>query len=124
MVIKWVLFDAMGVIFKVADDVTDLLVPYLHSKNNTLPIRFIYEEYMKASLGDISSQEFWTSIGHGSEYPDIETEYLDNWYTFDPEFIEIAEMLKIKYKLAFFSNDLKEWSRFLRCKHISINFLK
>ena len=43
MAIKWVIFDAMGVIFEVADDVSDLLVPYLRSKNNTLPNRIIFE---------------------------------------------------------------------------------
>ena len=31
MSIKWVIFDAMGVIFEVADDITDLLVPFIQS---------------------------------------------------------------------------------------------
>ncbi len=33
MAIDWVIFDAMGVIYEVADDVGDSLVPFLRSKN-------------------------------------------------------------------------------------------
>ena len=41
MSIKWVIFDAMGVIFEVADDITDLLVPFIQSSEWNSPIRFI-----------------------------------------------------------------------------------
>ena len=116
MSIKWVIFDAMGVVYKVADDVSDLLVPYLRSKSNSMPLKKIYKSYIKASLGQIKSLEFWTTLGYGREYPDIETEFLDNWYTFDAEFLEVAKELKKKYKLAMLSNDLKDWSNFLRNK--------
>ena len=116
MSIKWVIFDAMGVVYEVADDVSNLLVPYLRSKNNSMPPKKIYKSYIKASLGQITSLEFWTLLGCGREYPEIETEFLDNWYTFDAEFLEVAKELKKKYKLAMLSNDLKDWSNFLRNK--------
>ena len=117
MVIKWVIFDAMGVIYEVADDVSDLLVPFLRSKNNILPLKAIFELYIKASLGHITPPEFWNLLGHSSEYPEIEKEFLDNWYTFDIEFLEVAKNLKQKkYKIAMLSNDLKKWSNFLRRK--------
>jgi putative hydrolase of the HAD superfamily len=117
MVIKWVIFDAMGVIYEIADDVSDLLVPYLRSKNNTLPLKKIYKLYIEASLGHITSPEFWNLLGYSSEYPEIETEFLDKWYTFDTEFLEVAKKLKQKkYKIAMLSNDLKKWSNFLRRK--------
>ncbi|MFX1338089.1 MAG: HAD-IA family hydrolase [Promethearchaeota archaeon] len=116
MPIKWVTFDAMGVIYEVADDVSDLLVPFLRSKNNKLPLKTIYNSYIKASLGQITSLEFWKALGYGSEYPEIEKEFLDNWYIFDAEFFEVAKELRKKYKLAMLSNDLKDWSKFLRVK--------
>jgi len=117
MAIKWVIFDAMGVIFEVVDDVSDLLVPYLRSKNYKEPIRFIFKEYTRASLGQTTSLEFWTALGYKNKYPEIEIEFLDNWYTLDPEFIEVAKELRSKYKLAMLSNDLKDWSKFLRIKY-------
>ena len=116
MPIKWVIFDAMGVIYEVADDVSDLLVPFLRSKNYNKPVRFIVKEYIRASLGQVSSLEFWTAFGYNKEYPEIEIEFLDNWYTVDPEFLDVAKQLIGKYKIAMLSNDIKDWSNFLRGK--------
>ena len=120
MAIKWIIFDAMGVIYEVADDVSDSLVPFLHSKNYNKPVRFIVKEYIRASLGQVTSSEFWTALGYNKEYPEIEKEFLDNWYTLDPEFIEVAKELTEKYKLAMLSNDIKDWSNILR-KSFEIN---
>lgn len=120
MAIKWVIFDAMGVIYEVADDVSDSLVPFLHSKNYNKPVRFIVKEYIRASLGQVTSSEFWTALGYNKEYPEIEKEFLDNWYTLDPEFIDVAKELTEKYKLAMLSNDIKDWSNKLR-KNFKIN---
>ena len=117
MSIKWVVFDAMGVIYEVADDVSDLLIPYLRSKNNKTPLKIIYDSYIKASLGKITSKEFWEIMGYNKEYPEIEKEFLDNWYTFDSEFLDVGEKLKEDYNLGMLSNDLKEWSNFLRSKY-------
>ena len=117
MSIKWVIFDAMGVIYEVADDVSDLLIPFLRSKNNKIPLKKIYESYIEASLGHITSKEFWNNLGYIEEYPKIEEEFLDHWYTIDPEFNEVAKILKKKYKIGMLSNDLKEWSNFLRIKY-------
>jgi len=116
MAIKWVIFDAMGVIFEVADDVSNLLVPFLRSKNYNKPVRFIAKEYIRAILGQITSLEFWTALGYNKEYPKIEIEFLDNWYTLDPEFIEVAKQLTERYNFAMLSNDIKDWSNFLRRK--------
>ena len=116
MPIKWVIFDAMGVVYEVADDVSDLLVPFLRSKNNTMPLKEIFKSYVKASLGQIPPQEFWSILGYGKVYPEIETEFLDNWYTLDPDFLEVAKELKRKYNIGMLSNDLKIWSSFLRNK--------
>ncbi|MFX0071677.1 MAG: HAD family hydrolase [Candidatus Hermodarchaeota archaeon] len=113
---KWIVFDAMGVIYEVADDVKDLLVPFLRSKNNTAPFTKIQEIYIKASLGKISSFDFWKALGYEDEYPDIEKEYLDKNLTIDPEFREVVKTLKKDYNLGMLTNDLKEWSSFLRSK--------
>ena len=116
MAIKWVILDAMGVIYEVADDVSDSLVPFLRSKNYNKPVRFIFKEYIRASLGQVTSLEFWTALGYNKEYPEIEKEFLDNWYTMDPEFLDVAKKLIGKYKIGMLSNDIKDWSNFLRGK--------
>ena len=87
----WIIFDAMGVIFEVGDDTNELLVPYIQQQKKTVSAVAIREEYLKASLGQISSYEFWKNLNLHKTYPEIETEYLDRCLTLDPEFVPVAE---------------------------------
>ena len=104
---SWVIFDMMGVIFEVADDVNDLLVPYIQGRDSSLSSKRIDELYTKASLGRISSYDLWSQLGFESEYPDIERDYLDSCLKLDPEFVDIVRSLKESYSLAVLSNDVK-----------------
>jgi putative hydrolase of the HAD superfamily len=113
---KWIIFDAMGVIFEVGDDTNDLLVPYIQKRNHMISAEKINEMYLKASLGKISSFDFWKELGFYSEYPEIEREYLDTCLIIDPDFLETARTLVKHYNLAILSNDVKEWSNYLRAK--------
>ncbi|VVB97505.1 Phosphoglycolate phosphatase [uncultured archaeon] len=113
---KWIIFDVMGVIFEVGDITNDLLVPFIQKRNDTISAEKINEMYLRASLGEISSFDFWKELGFRSEYPEIEREYLDAYLTIDPDFIETARTLVKNYYLAMLSNDVKEWSAYLRAK--------
>lgn len=113
---KWIIFDAMGVIFEACDDVNDLLVPYIQKKSDTVSIEKINEMYLRASLGEISSFDFWKELGFYSEYPEIEREYLDTCLKIDPDFMETARTLSKNYCLAMLSNDVREWSNYLRTR--------
>lgn len=114
---KWVIFDVMGVIFEVGDDVNDLLVPYIHKRNNNISAAKINDGYLRASLGKISSYDFWAEVGLGSQYPGVEYNYLDTCLTLDSEFRPVADVLQINYNLAILSNDVKEWSQYTRGKY-------
>ncbi|GAG70859.1 unnamed protein product [marine sediment metagenome] len=113
---KWVILDVMGVIFEVSDDTNDLLVPYIQKINDMISAEKINEMYLKASLGEISSFDFWNELGFGLKYPEIERDYLDTCLRIDSEFAEIAKTLSKSYSLAILSNDVKEWSNYLRTK--------
>lgn len=69
--------------------------------------------YNRVSLGKISSKEFFRRL----EIPDIEDEYLDECLRIDPDFLDVAKDLRKKYVLSLFSNDVSEWSRYLRRKY-------
>jgi HAD superfamily hydrolase (TIGR01509 family) len=62
------------------------------------------------SWTDIVS-EFWARVGCA---PASEREYLDTQLKLDPDFIAVAEQLKERYLLAMLSNDVSEWSAYLR----------
>ena len=49
--IKYIIFDAMGVIFTVGDDTNDLLVPYILERNPQESREHINDVYIKASIG-------------------------------------------------------------------------
>ncbi len=113
---NWIIFDMMGIIFEVSDDVKNLLVPFIQRRDRSVSSEKINELYRKASLGEISSHDFWSQLGFESEYPDIEKDYLDRCWRLDPEFMNMARFLKESYSLAVLSNDVKEWSSCLRSK--------
>ncbi len=114
---RWVVFDVMGVIFEVADDVRDLLVPYVQSRYPQVAASLIHETYLEASLGKISAREFWGRLGLGADYPAIENHYLDHQLTLDQTFVGVAEQLARRYRLAILSNDIAEWAAYLRGRH-------
>ena len=114
---KWIAFDAMGVIFKVGDDTGRLLIPMLKALVPGLSSQKIYDIYIEASLGSISAYEFWRRLGFGSDYPEIQKAYLDQYLTLDEQFKPVAQELSENYKLAMISNDVSEWSQYLRERH-------
>jgi putative hydrolase of the HAD superfamily len=107
-----VIFDAMGVTFVEGDDVSNLLIPYVASQCGCTSREAIRKLYLPASLGQMSSREFWVRVG--CAYPASEREYLDTQLKLDPDFVAVAEQLKKRYELAMLSNDISEWSAYLR----------
>ena len=117
MVDKWLILDAMGVIFSVGRDLYELLIPFIWSKDKSISDKLMIDTYIKASKGLIPSSEVWNRLGFGDQYPNIEKEYLDKQLTIDNDFLDLALEFKQKYKMALLSNDVKEWSCYLRQKY-------
>ncbi len=115
--VEWVVLDAMGVIFKAADDVRDLLIPYLQKSDPNLSPHKVEGLYTQASLGSFPSSRFWEELGFGKDYPGIEKDYLDRCLEVDSGFYTCAQALSPSFQLGFLSNDVAEWSRYLRSKH-------
>jgi HAD superfamily hydrolase (TIGR01509 family) len=114
---RWIVFDAMGVIFEEGDDILKRLVPFLQNRGSAMEGETVHAIYRRASLGQLSGREFWDQIGMGNGYPAIENEYLEACLTLDPQFIEIAERLAGRFSMAVLSNDIQEWSEHLRRTH-------
>ncbi len=114
--IKNVFFDVMGVVFVVGDDTNELLVPFIQKFNKNITQEQINEYYSDASSGKMTSEEFWLKVGVGeSRLNLIETEYLNKNFISDAGIIEVMNILKEKgYKIGFLSNDVSEWSGYLK----------
>ena len=70
---KTLVLDAMGVIYSVGDDVSDLLCPFVVEKGGLRDVGRIAALYRAASLGQMSAKEFWQAV---SVDPELEEEYL------------------------------------------------
>ena len=116
--VKYIIFDVMGVVFTVGDDVENLLIPYIRSLGLDISEKSIKDAYHAASLGRITSRKLWEQIGvKKPEVERVERDYLTRSLTLDPGFLPCARALKNHYGLALLSNDISEWSRFLRKYH-------
>jgi len=116
--IQAVIFDVMGVIFTVGDDVSDLLIPYILSVKPHTQKEKIKRLYLSASLGEISAKRFWKELEFSEgEIDNVQKYYLDTYLTLDKEFAGCVKMLKEKYVIALLSNDIAEWSAYLRNRH-------
>lgn len=122
---KWVILDAMGVVYKVGDDTNDLLVPFVKSKNDSLSSERINNLYLQASLGHISSEIFWAKLGFAHEFPEIEHLYLDQCLELDTGLMQFVDSISLQnYQFAMLSNDVSEWSLYLRRKFNLAEYFK
>ena len=55
--------DAMGVIFQAADDVGELLIPFIAEHDGTSDEAQVQSAYLAASLGEIDANSFWRQVG-------------------------------------------------------------
>ncbi len=120
--IDWVVFDVMGVVFPVGDDTNDLLVPFVQERNAAISREEINRLYLAASLGQISSRQFWAEVGLGAAYPAVEKAYLDGCLAIDPGFEPAARRLRERFRVGLLSNDLSDWSAYLRAR-FGLDFL-
>lgn len=117
MAIKWIIFDAMGVVFQAGDDVKDLLYPHIKSYGCRCTFEEVDEIYSKAMVGEIGAVDFWKALGLDGKLPEIEDSYIKERFTPDKEFVELIKRLKGKYKIGMLSNDIASWSKSLRLNY-------
>ena len=70
---KCLVLDAMGVLFAAADDVPELLIPFIRSAGGEKDAQTIESLYLEASLGVIDPDAFWVRVGLD---PAVEDAYL------------------------------------------------
>lgn len=101
----------MGVVFSAADDVAELLVPFVRSRGGVQDASAIEEAYVAASLGDIHADAFWTRVGLS---PDVEADYL-RLHTLNPGTLEfLTRARESRVPIWCLSNDVGRWSKQLR----------
>lgn len=110
---KAVIFDVMGVILDVDDDINDLLIPFIQERNPKISGKQIEDAFISASSGNMSSKEFWEEVGVPGDYVALNTEYLTEKFPLDGHFMSLLTSLKQNYKIGILSNDISDWCSFL-----------
>jgi len=105
-----VAFDAMGVLYRSADDVEELLVPYLREKGCALSRPEIDDLYHQCSLGRMPSATFWEKCGVAGD----DAEYCERHELSEGIADLLAWVAERGAPMAVLSNDVSEWSRALR----------
>ena len=105
-----VVFDAMGVLYSSADDVDELLVPYLRGHGCVLHRDEIAQLYEECSLGKMSSADFWRTAGASGA---SDEEYCRAHRLTEGAIALLAELDATGVRLACLSNDVSEWSKLL-----------
>ncbi len=108
---KFVVLDAMGVIYRVGDDVVELLHPFIAEKGGTSDLAEIARIYTDISLGKMTSAEFWRAVGIS---PELEDEYLRRHILREGLIEFLEEMKSAAMPVWCLSNDVSEWSKKLR----------
>ena len=103
--------DAMGVIFESADDVAELLIPYIAENAENADEEVIQSAYVEASLGNISPDHFWSQVGVPFE---LEDDYLSR-HSLNPGVLDLLTFAReSKVSVWCLSNDVGRWSSKLR----------
>ncbi len=106
-----IVLDAMGVIFHAADDVAELLVPFIAEQGGERRQEIIEAAYLEASLGAISADAFWSNVQVSSEQED---RYLA-LHSLTPGVNELLFTANRKgIPVWCLSNDVGRWSQKLR----------
>lgn len=109
---KALILDMYGVIIK---DPEGGLLPFINSKFSHLSREDVYLHWDKADVGQLTSLDLFRNLGFEGDLSKIEKEYLDT-IEINESFYDIVPILKKHYRLALISNDLSEWSSYLRDK--------
>ena len=68
--------------------------------------------FTKAGNGDLSSDEFLSLLGYSNPTATMK-DYLENYLTFDKDFLCFAENNYKRFDFVLLSNDVREWSKYL-----------
>lgn len=109
---KTLIFDMYGVIIK---DPEGNLMPFIKSAFTCVTEEDVCFYWLKAAVGEIKSLDFWVSLGCTGDPAIVEKSYLDT-IELNEDFHHAARKLQGRYRLALLSNDLSEWSAYLRKK--------
>ena len=112
--IQMVVLDAMGVLYRDADDVADLLIPFVRERGGIDDVLAIRARYVDASLGRHTTGELWSLLGVQGDAAELDRSDTSRFVLSDGvhEFLDAMDQRGVG--VACLTNDVAEWSALLR----------
>lgn len=108
--VEAVALDAMGVIYPIADDLRDLLIPFLRSRGSTVPDEEIIEAYRACYRAGAPADTIWAASGCDWQDGALERDYLA-CYELNAGVHEFLQSMGADSIPVFgLSNDVGEWA--------------
>ena len=104
-----IIFDMYGVIIK---ESKGNFIPYTYTFFPDTDKKFLVSLFSKAGLGEITSNEFLSSLG----FSDTEfhmKDYIENHLTIDSSFYKFADKINGSPNFALLSNDVLDWNKYI-----------
>jgi len=112
--VKLVVVGGKGVIWDGGADPEGLLVPFVRENGGLVDADEIADRYRSASLGQLSPEEFWESVGLQGDPAEIDAQYL-NLVRLRSDALPFLEQMKRRgIPVACITNSVLSWSQQLR----------
>jgi HAD superfamily hydrolase (TIGR01509 family) len=112
--IRVVVLDVMGVLYRAADDVAALLVPFVREHGGLDDPLVIRAHYVDASLGRHTTRELWSLLGVAGDPDALDRAYVERLELNDGVHELLDAMDQRNIAVAALSNDVSEWSLLAR----------
>lgn len=115
---KVLAIDAMGVLYREADDVTALLIPFIRERSSIVPSDEEIEAKARSlSLGRTTTGQFWTSVGVEGDPAELDAAYLAQIQLMPGVIKYLRAKRERGIKVACVTNNSASWAKALRDNH-------
>jgi putative hydrolase of the HAD superfamily len=112
MVQRFVVLDAMGVLYRQGNVVSGVLIPYLRNRGCTRSEAEIREVYRRCTVGQLSTDEFWAAAGVGRTASD--SDYCRHHQLTAGTVDTLRALCEAGVTMLVLTNDAGPWSAHLR----------
>ena len=112
--LELLVLGGVGVIWEGGNNPEGLLVSYVHDKGGIADTQEIADRYRSASLGHVSQEDFWSSLGVNGLVSEIEEEYLDRVIVRTDVIPFLDRMKEREFEVACLTNAVLPWALQLR----------
>jgi FMN phosphatase YigB (HAD superfamily) len=112
-----VVLDAMGVVFDTGRDVPSLLAAFLRDQGVNLPIDEVGARLAEATLGQVTPEEMWRSLGLDRGHDEVTDQFLALHKPSPGLRAFLDRMQARELPVVVVANDVADWSHKLRDTH-------